>query len=84
MKVTLYSSTNASFVVGSFKGMYSGQQSASFTTTGKTNNEYSIQPSTSATEISISVSGWTTGYLGFFRSAQTLAPSIYITKITLE
>ena len=84
LKVTLYSDTSASFVVGSFKRMYSGQQSASFTTTGKTNNEYSIQPSTSPTEISISVSGWTTGYLGFFRSSQTLAPSIYITKITLE
>ena len=84
LKVTLYSDTSASFVVGSFKGMYSGQQSSSFTTIGKTNNEYSIQPSMNATEISISVSDWTTGYLGFFRSAQTLAPSIYITKITLE
>jgi hypothetical protein len=42
-----------------------------------------VQLSTGAKEISIDVSGWTTGYLGFFRSAQSVAPSIYITNITL-
>ena len=86
LKVTLYTTgSSASFLVGSFMETYAGKYGASFSITGKTFDEESISSVPySATEISINVSGWTTGYLGFFRSAQSLAPTVYITKITLE
>ena len=86
LKVTLYTtgSTSATFLVGSFKDTYAGKYGASFSITGKTNDKESISVTTSATEITIDVSGWTTGYLGFYRSTQNLAPTVYITKITLE
>ena len=86
LKVTLYTTgSSASFLVGSFMETYAGKYGASFSITGKTFDEESISSVPySATEISINVSGWTTGYLGFFRSAQNLAPTVYITKITLE
>jgi hypothetical protein len=85
LKVTLYTTgSSASFLVGSFTDTYMGKYGTSFSITGKTNDEESISVPTSATEITIDVSGWTTGYLGFYRSTQNLAPTVYITKITLE
>ena len=82
LSFTVRADTTCSFYVGSYNQSYESSQSSTFDP--KTyNNRQKYNIDSSFTTYEIDISGWTTGYLMFLKTAQSLGPGVYISEIKL-
>ena len=82
LSFTVRADTTCTFYVGSYNQSYTSSQSSTFDP--KTyNNRQKYNIDSSFTTYEIDISAWTTGYLMFLKTAQSLGPGVYISEIKL-